>query len=95
MYQTFTKSTGLELPSDLAQKYNKDPDNWFEYYVSKSISIKKADDDVLLDQGNKEYHEARQSLNNLQDELNHSMLVHVASKMFWILGKIHIRIKPP
>lgn len=87
LYQIFTKSTGLELPSELTLKYSKEPDSWYDYYVAKSKSINKADDDVLLDQGNREYQEARQCLNGLQEEVNHSMLVHVASKMFWILGK--------
>lgn len=77
----------MELSNDLSKKFEKEPENWREYYIAKTESINEADNDILLDQGNKEYKDARKSLTTLQDDMNYSVLVHVASKMLWILGK--------
>ncbi|KAL9537243.1 hypothetical protein MBANPS3_011954 [Mucor bainieri] len=85
LYDIFVKSTGLELSNDLSKKFEKEPENWREYYIAKTESINEADNDILLDQGNKEYKDARKSLTTLQDDMNYSVLVHVASKMLWIL----------
>ena len=90
LYDIFVKSTGLELSNDLSKKFEKEPKNWRQYYISKTESINEADNDILLDQGNKEYKDARKSLTTLQDDMNYSILVHVASKMLWILGKFSI-----
>ncbi|KAI8646700.1 hypothetical protein BD408DRAFT_336333 [Parasitella parasitica] len=85
LYNLFVKSTGLELSNDLSKKFEREPMNWREYYISKTESINGADGDILRDQGNKEYKDARRSLTTLQDDMNYSVLVHVASKMLWIL----------
>ncbi|KAK4515111.1 uncharacterized protein ATC70_002721 [Mucor velutinosus] len=85
LYDIIVKSTGLELSNDLSKKFEKEPGNWREYYIAKTESINEADNATLLDQGNKEYKDARKSLTTLQDDMNYSVLVHVASKMLWIL----------
>ncbi|CEP12258.1 hypothetical protein [Parasitella parasitica] len=85
LYNLFVKSTGLELSNDLSKKFEREPKSWRVYYISKTQSIKNADNDTLRDQGNKEYKDARRSITTLQDDMNYSVLVHVASKMLWIL----------
>lgn len=92
LYDIFVKSTGLELSIDLSRKFEKEPKDWRAYYIAKTESINEADNDILLDQGNKEYNDARKSLTTLQDDMNYSVLVHVASKMLWILGNFFFSI---
>lgn len=81
----------MELPGDLSNKLGKKPTDWIAYYNSKLTSLKEADNDVLLSQGNREYKEAQKQLKNPKEELNYSTLIMVASKMFWILGKKRMR----
>jgi hypothetical protein len=88
LYNIFIESTGLELPSDLSKKFGKEPESWRQYYSTKHTSIHGADIEVLLDQGNKEYLEARKHLTSIEDEMNYSVLIQIASKMLWILGKL-------
>lgn len=87
LYNIFVDSTGLELPNDLSKKFGKEPESWRLYYSTKHTSINEADTEVLLDQGNKEYLDARKHLSSIEDEMNYSVLTQVASKMLWILGK--------
>jgi hypothetical protein len=87
LYHIFTSATGLELPSDLTNKFEKEPKDWKNYYVIKSASINEADHEVLLLQGNKEYQDAQKYLKTFKDDMNYSILIQVASKMLWILGK--------
>ncbi|KAI9471997.1 MAG: hypothetical protein EXX96DRAFT_582537 [Benjaminiella poitrasii] len=85
LYQLFTSSTGLDLAGDLSKKFKQEPDSWRHYYKIKQSSINQADDDVLVDQANKEYKDSRKYLSTFQDDMNYSVLAQVASKMFWIL----------
>ncbi|KAI8079659.1 uncharacterized protein B0P05DRAFT_541501 [Gilbertella persicaria] len=85
LYQIFITSTGLELPSDLSEKFAKRPHHWFQYYIYKHTSLKRVDNDILLDQCDKEYKEAQRYLTAFQDEIDYSLLTQLASRMFWIL----------
>ncbi|KAI7898262.1 uncharacterized protein BX663DRAFT_462268 [Cokeromyces recurvatus] len=85
LYQLFTNSTGLDLAGDLTKRFKQRPENWLSYYITKHSSIHEADDEVLLDQANKEYEDSRKYLTTIQDDMNYSILSQVASKMFWIL----------
>lgn len=86
LYTIFTTSTGLELPTDLSNKFGKEPTDWLAHYKLKSAAHKEADNEILLDQGNKEYNEAQKQLKTLKEDVNYATLIMVASKMFWILG---------
>ena len=87
LYTILTTSTGLDLPHDLSTKFKHEPENWHTYYETKSLALKETDHDVLISQGNKEYKEALKLLRERREEINHSMLVMVASKMLWLLGE--------
>ncbi|OBZ87215.1 hypothetical protein A0J61_04733 [Choanephora cucurbitarum] len=90
LYQIFITSTGLELPSDIADKFAKRPTDWHAYYVQKHTSFQKVDYDTLLDQCDREYMEAQRHLTTFQDDINYSVLTQVASKMFWILDTLPV-----
>lgn len=87
LYQIFTTSTGLELPTDLNTKFEKEPENWQLYYETKHASLKASDREVLIQQANKEFKDAQKYLKTFQDDVNYSLLIQVASNMLWILGK--------
>lgn len=70
----------------MSNKFDKEPEDWFTYYVTKDSAINATDNDVLLTQANKEYEDAQKILKTFQDDINYSILIQVASKMLWILG---------
>ncbi|KAI7876806.1 uncharacterized protein EV154DRAFT_429625 [Mucor mucedo] len=85
LYRIFVTSTGLELPTDLSNKFGKEPEDWFHYYITKATALHATDRDVLMAQAIKEYEDAEKFLITFQDDINYSVLIQVASKMLWIL----------
>lgn len=86
LYRIFTTSTGLELPTDLSNKFEKEPQDWHAYYTTKREMINASEHDVLINQANKEYKDAQKYLKTFKDDVNYSLLIQVACKMLWILG---------
>lgn len=88
LYHIFTTSTGLELPTDLSNKFKQEPKDWYEYYTSKQETMKSTEHDILIQQANKEYKDAQKYLKTFKDDVNYSLLIQVASKMLWILDAL-------
>ncbi|GAA5803200.1 hypothetical protein HPULCUR_008676 [Helicostylum pulchrum] len=88
LYRIFTTSTGLELPTDLSNKFEKEPQDWHAYYTTKREMINASEHDVLINQANKEYKDAQKYLKTFKDDVNYSLLIQVACKMLWILDAL-------
>lgn len=83
-YTIITTATGFSLDPLLIEKFSQEPTDWRAYYIQKNKSISD-DDTALMDQADLEYANAQAHLETFQQEGNVQILVHVASKMLWIL----------
>ncbi|KAI8990772.1 hypothetical protein BDF20DRAFT_840747 [Mycotypha africana] len=88
LYRILVKATGLNLPTEISNKFKDYPKIWKHYYIQKTKTMNEADKEVLMDQGSKQYNDAKILLTTIQEtrlELNVSMLVEITSKMLFLL----------
>jgi hypothetical protein len=87
LFQTFQiiHCTGLVLQNDLMLRFTKFK-SWQHFYLTKHTNI----DTETMEEITNEYRHAKKMLALFRDDFNSSILIEVASKMLWILGKITI-----
>jgi hypothetical protein len=84
LFQTFQiiHCTGLVLQNDLMLRFTKFK-SWQHFYLTKHTNI----DTETMEEITNEYRHAKKVLALFRDDFNSSILIEVASKMLWILGK--------
>ncbi|KAF7727983.1 hypothetical protein EC973_006748 [Apophysomyces ossiformis] len=85
VYHILTSVAALDLAPDLAQKFARQPSDWYQYYIKKSSSISETDKIMLLEQAETECSKAQVQLRSLCNGPNTLVLNQLASKMMWVL----------